>query len=703
MDGPKSLNSIFEKKIFRIPDYQRGYAWQIDQLRAFWEDLINLSDDRSHYTGVLTLQEISNNEINDDDNEYWLIDDHSYTMYHVVDGQQRLTTFVIFLQAFIDFVRQIDENVERPDYDIYITDSLNLKAVVDSYLFKTKKPTDLYRTYKFGYMVDNPSYEYLRYKIFKEDGAGMVNETFYTLNLRNAKHYFSEQLQELYAKNGLDELQKIYKKLTKNILFNEYVIKDEFDVFVAFETMNNRGKKLSDLELLKNRLIYLTTLYPNSELDDAERQDLRNAINNAWKEVYHQLGRNDKRPLNDDDFLKAHWIMYFRYSRDRGNDYIKFLLDEQFSPKKIHTKKEREVDIELPEEQRTNFEIDGDENENDNIEETTFETTALLEPNEIKDYVDSLKESAVHWFNSHYPDLADGLSSEEREALDKLNRIGMGYFRPLVVSFFKNNNSTDERIELLSHIERFIFIVFRLCQTRRNYRDSEFYNASRELGEGYLNLEGIKQKLHRAARPSFFDNDNRILNSRYFKDYLHKKFDTGDMNGFYGWNGLHYFLYEYELSLLSESRQQKVSWEDFLKTPKDKVSIEHIFPQTPTDNWKSRFSDIAEEDYRFYSGSIGNLLLLSMSINSSLQNDNFEGKKYPKKNERGKKIRNGYSDGSHSEIEVSQYDDWTPTTIEERGTKLLDFMKDRWDLDFESDEAKRALLFLDRETDIDGE
>ena len=34
-------------------------------------------------------------------------------------------------------------------------------------------------------------------------------------------------------------------------------IDDDFDVFVAFETMNNRGKKLSNLEILKNRLMKL--------------------------------------------------------------------------------------------------------------------------------------------------------------------------------------------------------------------------------------------------------------------------------------------------------------------------------------------------------------------------------------------------------------------------------------------------------------
>lgn len=705
MDEPKSLDRLFKEKIFRIPDYQRGYAWQKSQLTDFWEDLINLSGNRSHYTGVLTLKELKSNDIGDSDNEYWLVEDHSYKMYHIVDGQQRLTTFVIFLQAFIDFFKQLDDYVDKEESDIYITDSLNLESVTSKYLFKVKPTGDRYRTYKFGYTVDNPSYEYLRYKIFNEDGVGSIEETFYTLNLKNAKRYLYEKLEELYLESGLDGLHEIYKKLTKRFLFNEYVIKDEFDVFVAFETMNNRGKKLSDLELLKNRLIYLTTLYTDDEMDVAERRSLREAINSAWKEVYYQLGRNDKRPLNDDDFLKAHWIMYFKYSRKRGNDYIKFLLDEQFSPQKVHKKVEREVFLELPEEQRTDFEIDNTENENENEnvepEETSVVTTALLSPIEIKKYVNSLKESAVHWFNSHYPYLATELTIAEQNAVDRLNRIGMGYFRPLVMSFFKNEKTPAKRIEFLDQLERFIFVVFRLCQARRNYRDSEFYNAAREFDKAEIELEDIKDKLK--ASSAFCFREDGSFNIKYFYDYLYKLFNSGGRNGYYGWNGLRYFLYEYEVNLLSQSRQQKVTWDDLLKTPKDKISIEHIFPQTPTNNWKDAFSDLIEEYYSYYSGSIGNLLLLSMSINSSLQNDTFDEKKHPKTGDSGEKIRNGYSDGSHSEIEVSNFDEWNSTKIEERGLQLITFMEKRWHIKFKDEKDKKLLLFLEAKDQSAGE
>jgi len=692
MEEPRSLDSLFKEKIFRIPDYQRGYAWQREQLKDFWEDLVNLSDNRSHYTGVLTLKQIASQEIDNSAKEYWLVEDHSYKLYHIVDGQQRLTTFIIFLQAFVDFVERLPENKDKTDDAIYITDSLSVAAVQNKYLFKIKPTGDQFRTYKFGYTTGNPSSDYLRYKILGEAGGGSVQETFYTLNLSNAKRYFTEQFKELHEQAGLAGLQDIYKKLTKRFLFNEYIIKDEFDVFVAFETINNRGKKLSDLELLKNRLIYLTTLYNDEELDSAERKSLRDTVNDAWKEVYHQLGRNKARPLNDDDFLRAHWTMYFKYSRQTGRDYIRFLLDEQFTPQRVHKKVERKVALELPEEQRSTTDFEDSEDENGDVVEgtTTTVSSAQLPPTEIRDFVNSLKESAVHWFNSFYPYMAD-MSSEEQQWIDRLNRIGMVYFRPLVMAILKNERSENERIDIFKHIERFIFIVFRMTTTRANYRSSEFYNAAREIDRAGINGASIKGRLKEQS--SFIFNKDGTLMIDDFYNLLHKKFEGS--NGYYGWSGLRYFLYEYELSLLSESRQKKVDWSDLLKTANDKISIEHIYPQTETDEWAEAFREVDAKNRRYYSATVGNLLLLSVAINSSLQNDSFVDKKKAKYNAAGQKIRNGYSDGSHSEIEVSRQDCWAPKQIYDRGIKLLSFMEQRWDFKFKNDGQKRKVLFLD--------
>lgn len=691
MDEPKSLDSLFREKIFRIPDYQRGYAWQREQWKDFWEDLINLSGNRSHYTGMVTLAQVPDDDICKDSKEHWLVDDRSYHIYQVVDGQQRLTTAIIFLQAFVNVMKALPEHQNKPDEEIYVSESLNLASLRDRYLFVVKPKSYLFRTYIFGYETDNPSHNYLRFRILEEDGGGTVEETFYTLNLSNAKIYFTEQLRELHRQEGFVGLRDVYRKLTRRFLFNEYVIKDEYNVFVAFETMNNRGKKLSDLELLKNRLIYLTTLYDERQLDLASRKSLREAINDAWKEVYYQLGRNKMRPLNDDEFLKAHWIIYFKYSRETGRDYIHFLLDQQFTPKKVQEKSEREVMLESPQEVRAEQEPSEAEDETGNPSEDLAPTdTALLKPQEIQAYVNSLKECAVHWFNSFYPEMAPDMAVEERQWLDRLNRIGVGYFRTLIMAVLKNEPDVANRIRVFKAIERFIFVIFRMNSAMASYANSEFYNAARTLDRREIGVDAIISKLDNKFYYTL--NGDGSFRSDDFYNNLYRKFRQGP--GYYGWGGTEYFLYEYETSLLSESRQKKVHWSDLLTSERDKISIEHIYPQSETQTWAAAFGAMASERRQRYSASLGNLLLLSMSINSSLQNASFEDKKRVKFDSKGQKIRNGYCDGSHSEIEVSQYAAWGPQEIKDRGLKLLKFMEVRWGIRFRNHEEMEKLLFL---------
>ena len=691
MDEPKPLDSLFKEKLLRIPDYQRGYAWGREQLDAFWEDIINLPDGRSHYTGVLTLNEIPSADVQQDDKEFWLVDDHSYKLYHVVDGQQRLTTFTLFLQAFIELLRSLPENEGKADDTIYLTDTLSIAAVESKFLFKVKPAGEAFRTYKFGYTVDNPSYEYMRYQVLGEVGGGTVFETFYTLNLSNGKRYFKEQLRAWHKGEGISGLQSLYRTLTKRFLFNEYIIKDEFDVFVAFETMNNRGKTLSNLELLKNRLIYLTTLYSDAELDLAERRDLRNLINDAWKEVYFQLGRNKSKPLNDDDFLRAHWMMYFKFSRQTGRDYIKFLLEEQFTPQRIHHKIVQPVELEEAEEQTSDTDLEADdENGFDEVDSSVPMRVAELRPSAIRDYVRSLKASSVHWFHTFNPEISDDLTREEIEWIQRLNRLGMAYFRPLLMAILKKYDDPSQRIDIFKEIERFVFVVFRLTQARSNYGSSEFSNAVRAVNRGDMDLADLKKRLRYWMSFTFTDEDYFASDDFYL--LLQKKFENGQ--GYYGWSGLRYFLYEYELELLSSNRQKKVDWAGLLKTPKDKISIEHIYPQSETAAWKPAFKGIRKEKRKAYRNSLGNLLLLSSAINSSLQNDAFADKKKPKYNREGKKLRNGYADGSHSEIEISGCKDWGPDEIRKRGIRLIKFMERRWDICFPNDKARKEMLFI---------
>ena len=695
MQELESLQNIFKDRIFKIPDYQRGYAWTTRQLKDFWEDVINLPSDRYHYTGVLSLKKLKKSVWKEWNDEKWLIEDRGYKSFHIVDGQQRLTTFVIFIQALTELIKELPENRDKEDDKIYLG-SYSLKAIKESYLVVEKPPEFIIKTYKFGYEVDNPSFRFLKHKIFQEPFGGTIKETFYTLNLENSKDFFKENLGNFLRQFGLREIEGLFKKLTQNLMFNVYEISDDFDVFVAFETMNNRGKKLSNLELLKNRLIYLTTLYDEDELKSDVRNALRTKINDAWKEVYYQLGRNKQFPLNDDDFLVAHWIMYFHYTREKGDDYIRFLLEQKFTPQNIYIKTEIILDSIQQFEEIREETTDQDEDDQ-NGEDLTAVLRSKLSPKEIEDYINSLKSAALHWYNTFHPVNNPDLTPEERLWIDRLNRINIVYFRPLVTASFLSEGATPEqRVKLFKAIERFIFVVFRLSRAFSTYRNSEFYRAARQLRNNELSIDAIIKILEERMDYCFYqekDSEKVYFEYTYFQKFIEKKFKNS--GGFYNWNGLKYFLYEYEMEKVRQRGSQKIDWRLFARSERDKVSIEHIFPQNPNKRcWEDSFAEIKNDQLHYFQGTLGNLLALSQSINSSLQNDCFVDKKVPKYNDKKEKIRQGYSDGSHSEIEVAQHETWNPVTILERGIKLLKFMERRWNIKFEGEFEMAELLFL---------
>ena len=670
------LSMLFQNRLFRIPDYQRGYAWQQPQLVDFWDDLVNLQEGRYHYTGLLSLKNLKSSETVTWGSDLWMVS-KGFKPCHIVDGQQRLTTFVVLLNEIIEYCRTLKENEGLTDREIVLGYE-TLEDVVSKYICQHRPPNNQITTYLFGYEVDNPSSDYLRYRVFNEPYSGTVDETYYTKNLKFAKSFFRENLIALYESEKLTGIKELYLKLTQRLMFNIHEIDDDYDVFIAFETMNNRGKKLTNLELLKNRLIYLTTLYSDSKFDLMDKKNLREKINEAWKEVYFQLGRNETMPLSDDEFLRAHWITYFAYSRRKGDDYIHFLL-KKFSAKNIFEKKtvtvtDDSLDVAVDIETETEMEKEDEFGDADSIE------ISKLEPSEILDYVNSLKDMAKYWYATFFPIQSDYLTADEKTWVDRLNRIGIGHFRPLVMAVISRRDlSPKKKVELFTAVERFIFLCFRLGSFNATFRSSEYYRATRSIYLKEMEIDDLIDDI----------NDTTDINIEYaISNYItkiEKYFD--DKGGFYYWNSIKYFLYEYEYQLAKKNNIDKVSWEMFTKSEKDKVSIEHILPQTPSKfYWRNQFRQFSSEEIEFLSCALGNLLPLSQSINSALQNDSFEDKKTSKNSG-----RRGYQNGSHSEIEVAQETDWTAGRIYDRSKKLLEFMENRWKFSLNSEQMNKLI------------
>jgi Protein of unknown function (DUF1524) len=129
--------------------------------------------------------------------------------------------------------------------------------------------------------------------------------------------------------------------------------------------------------------------------------------------------------------------------------------------------------------------------------------------------------------------------------------------------------------------------------------------------------------------------------------------------------------------------------DDFTKSKKDHVTIEHIFPRNPVaDDWPE-FEERTNVERDILLHSLGNLLALSQSRNSRFSNRAFVAKKQDADGVRG------YYNGSYSEIEVSQASRWTPKDILDRGLSMLGYLEEHWGISLGSRADKVLLLRLE--------
>lgn len=640
----KSLSKIFSEVIFRIPDYQRGYAWQEKQLKDFWTDLEQLHPGKSHYTGVLTLEPVTLEQFSIWEDDKWIIESKKYTPLYVVDGQQRLTTAVILLQCILDTISD--------DQQLNFTDK---KDILKKYISESKD-RGISRSYIFGYEKDNPSYEFLKQSIFgcKSDNHSTPEETTYTKNLLNSHQFFTKKLSAL----NKEEVEKTYTKLTQNLLFNIFYIEEDLDVFITFETMNNRGKSLSHLELLKNRLIYLSTKF---ESEDIEKLKLRKAINESWKTIYHYLGKIKNSNHDDDRFLRTHFLSYFgpklaeenleevygmRYFINRQEPFKDHLLETVFTPKRFSSKDDKNS----------------------------------LSINEIYNYVSDIKHMVVNYYGVVEPDNFDW-KPDVKTVLGQINRIEKEQIFLItiaVIHSYKKNHLVQ--VKQLKKIE---ILGFFISINSYYFNDLDLTSLAVDIFKDAKNLDAAFKKIQ-----------NYIDSFKESNELKEKIRNLGKDAGYYGWGAIRYFMYEYEMYLKSKSKTSRclLHWEEnkdeFYNV--DYKTAEHIYPQRAHDQyWKDKFSTYSVQQRNKLRNSLGNLLPVSRGKNSSLSNHSFT----VKKGDLEKQI--GYRYGCLSEIQVANYDDWTAKEILSRSLMLTEFMEKRWEISLGTQIEKVQLLGLD--------
>ncbi|MFP6215528.1 DUF262 domain-containing protein [Helicobacter pylori] len=569
-----NLDGVIEKGVFEIPSYQRGYAWQIRQLKDFWNDLEHVSKlgDKFHYMHSLTLRELEN--------------EFESSAFEIIDGQQRLATSLILL----GLLAKITQNKD-PKYSL-----INLEPILS------------YKYYGLS--------EAFRAITEEEKDLKAFQTSFYAKNLIDAYAFFKEKISDA----PIETLEKMFDALIKKMLFSVVGLNDNrIDPFSSFETINNRGKDLSTLELFKNRLHFVA----HKICDGKKLEKLQQEINNTYTLIYHDL-----RQFEDDhleSFLK-HFVAY--YYGEKG-DFKKRLLEMEFNAHKRYT-------------DNTNF-----DDEYERIDDLLF----------------YLSYSSKVWHFLHTLDdeeLRIEITPKMRNLLDKMRRLNAlsdNAFLPLLLSLLtiqlvgRSTNeqpyTTQELEGLLEYLERFGFLIYGVAgkNTAKNEWIELAFIAFRAYRYGEENI--AIEKLPTLEKSFFNRQGNSAL--ELLEEYIHSKKNT---EKWYQWGkALNYLLYEYELY---HNPETTLNFDSSIE------SIEHILPQNPDQGYSAKEKSWAKNPNIVH--ALGNLLLIPKNANSSLSNKPFDEK------------RKEYLKGSYSEKEVAKNASFGVVQIKERSEKLLDFL-----------------------------
>lgn len=650
----KSLSKIFTETLLRIPDYQRGYAWGEREVKDFWEDIQRLSEDRKHYLGVLTLEKVEESTYKKWLDDEWLIKSQNFVPFYVVDGQQRITTSIILISEIVKLMRQ---------KQIQLINYMTAEMIESKFILMKQPNSDKNVSYLFSYERDNPGYSYLN-RLLNEDSSQrkmIENETIYTKNLEGASLFFRKELSSLSA----TDIEILFKKITQNFMINVYQIAPDIDIHVAFESMNNRGKQLTTLERLKNRLIYLTILL---KIEKSKQKKLRRDINECWKEVYHRLGMKKTDAMDDDEFLRANNYVYFsnvHYQEDKRKYIHSFgykrsdkVLETYFTPEKILSNEITESDI---------------EKYIDNMEKTVANWSSLLNP-DTSNFSDEIK---------HYLKLINFLENEMYYRSSSPDFL-------LILAVINSKPHTNLLLEFLKKFEKLSFLYFFYTEIDYLVYDSEvsidYVEMMSKLQNKEIDVPGIIQKISEQIK---FILNSPLAHNKLIGHYRKE--------GFYKPVLLSYILYNYEHYLLtkSETHNERIlisnlKLRGYYYDNKEKmITIEHIYPQKSKNQyWKDMFEELHSHHKNKFKQSLGNFVLLSQSKNIKLANKGFEEK-------RDAPNGCGYKMGSYAEVLLCDYKKWGPDEILNRGLELTNFLNDRWEIKFKNKTEKIEFLGLD--------
>lgn len=278
----ESIKLLFQNsKRFRIPAYQRAYSWENKQCSQFLDDLIE-QQGKKYYLGQFLFEKDGN------------------TLF-IIDGQQRITTTILFLSAIAK---------------VKILKGENIDSIRETYL------TDVFKT------IDDD--QVIFKKVTQKHLVSAIDdtETISQKRIIEAFNFFETELSKL-DKESLDLIQQTLE----NAVISTFYITSKVEASQVFEYQNNRGKELSRFEVIKAYLmhqIYIQSTNNNQANNDiAEIQSIisktyryieaiegyftENELLDNYCNLFFNIDGNSeaiKEKLNKED-NKTQWIKMF--------------------------------------------------------------------------------------------------------------------------------------------------------------------------------------------------------------------------------------------------------------------------------------------------------------------------------------------------------------------------------------------------------
>ena len=303
-----------------IPRFQREYSWEKNNYREFLEDMIK-------------SLEISDGIIKTSD--YFIgtmlfINDSISKEIQVVDGQQRLTTITILFSALSDhFIKIGNETLSKQIFKYIMTEDDNGEEVR---ILKSKS----HYPYFAYYIQDRTKDEEPKAESEEEICIFQTYQYLYDATEENVlrqqlKLYFGDK--EVENIEYIDILKALRDQVLQTIVISISTV-DKTQANMIFEILNAKGKRLANVDLIKNKLFEI--LKKTEPADFAEI---------TWKEIKNKL-YNSKADIGFATFYRHFWISKYKKSSTNKlyDDFNKVLPKTEDSYKKFLEEMNKNVD-----------------------------------------------------------------------------------------------------------------------------------------------------------------------------------------------------------------------------------------------------------------------------------------------------------------------------------------------------------------------